>query len=325
MKPVLAIVHPTDLVGEEVRGSLGRRRDLWREVRLLSTVGDEIGALTEIGGAAAMVVAIDDDDLASNLAGVDAAFFCGPIERNRPLLAARPAGCAAIVLSSDATPADGHPVVAAINLETVAAGGVLLSPHPGVVMLANLLYPLRGFGLASASATLLQPISVFGKPALEEVLDQTRNLLRFAGPEPREIFPAQLAFNLLPAEAPLGALGSHLEKVLGSGLEMMIQLVQAPVFHSYAVGLSLRLAEDPGLEAVRRALGDHPANELAVDPELLGPIDAAAREEVLIGPVRAAPGQPGGYLVWAVMDNLTCGGASNALRILEALGFGVAH
>ena len=49
-------------------------------------------------------------------------------------------------------------------------------------------------------------------------------------------------------------------------------------------------------------------------------IDAAARDEVLIRAVEPDPAVPGGYRLWAVMDNLTCGGALNAVQIAEVLG-----
>ena len=52
---VIAIVHPTGLLGTEIRETLDRRHELWREIRLYSDREDEIGSLTEIGGSAAMV------------------------------------------------------------------------------------------------------------------------------------------------------------------------------------------------------------------------------------------------------------------------------
>ena len=48
-----------------------------------------------------------------------------------------------------------------------------------------------------------------------------------------------------------------------------------------------------------------------------GPVDAAAREEVVVGSVRPDAGAPGGYWIWAVMDNLTRGGALNAVEVAE--------
>ena len=46
-----------------------------------------------------------------------------------------------------------------------------------------------------------------------------------------------------------------------------------------------------------------------------GPIAAAGSKKVLLGPVEPASGQPGRYWLRAVMDNLTRGGAVNALEI----------
>ncbi len=52
---------------------------------------------------------------------------------------------------------------------------------------------------------------------------------------------------------------------------------------------------------------------------LAGPIAAAGSNRVLLGPVAAADGRPGRYWLRAVMDNLTRGGAVNALEIAAAV------
>jgi aspartate-semialdehyde dehydrogenase len=57
---------------------------------------------------------------------------------------------------------------------------------------------------------------------------------------------------------------------------------------------------------------------LSDKPRLLGPIDAAASDKVLFGTVRKDEAA-GGLWLWAVMDNLTRGGALNAIEIAEAL------
>ena len=72
-------------------------------------------------------------------------------------------------------------------------------------------------------------------------------------------------------------------------------------------------------ERYGEALAAHPLNDASPDPDLLGMIDAAGRDEVLLGPVEAVAGLPGTYRIWAVMDNLTCGAAVNAVHILEAV------
>lgn len=319
---VLALIHPTDLLAVELRESLDRRRDLWRELRLLSTSEEEVGTLVEVRGAAAMVQGLEED----SLEGVDVVFFSGPIEPSRPLLRALPPAAIAVVLSPDAGPEDGQPLIAGVNLEAAEPGRPLLSPHPGAVALAHLLHPLGSFGPRRAVATLLEPVSTCGKAGLDEMLEQTRGILTFRGSPPAEILPAQLAFNVLPSVgAPTAHMAAHLRAVLQGDLEISIHVLKAGVFHSYGICLHVELAEDPGVEAVVEALAEHPMNDRSPDPELLGPIDAAARDEVLIGPVVPDPARPGAYQVWAVMDNLTCGGARNALAILEAVSAPMTH
>ncbi|HZI63277.1 MAG TPA: Asd/ArgC dimerization domain-containing protein, partial [Thermoanaerobaculia bacterium] len=251
------------------------------------------------------------------LEGVDLAFFCGDIEGNRPLLDRLPSETTAIVLSPDATRGDGVPVVAGINLDEATVGQVLISPHPGAVALAHLLFPLQPLGLESAVATLVQPVSMREEPALHELFEQTRRILSFSDQRPG-MFGKQLAFNLLPAAAAANLTG-ELSGLVGGELELAVQVVQGGVFHGFALSVYTRFGGDPGLAAVREALRRHPHLELVRRPELLGPIDAAGKDAVLVGLIEPEPRRAGGYWLWAVMDNLTRGGALNALEIAAAV------
>ena len=314
----LALLHPSGLLGADLVEALGRRRELWQQVRLLTDDDDEAGTLTEVGGSAAMVTKLESGDLDR----ADVAFFCGNIEQSRPLLADLPAGITAILLGRDAAPEDGHPVVAGVNLEAAQRGQTLLCPHPGTVLLAHLLHPIRELGPAEVTATLLQPVSVHSRAALDEVFEQTRSILAFDPNPRREIFPVQMAFNVTPDLWPSDHLGDHLRTVLGwpgpqEGPLLATRILQAGVFHSYGASVHVRLTQDPGPERLHEMLAEHPQTDPAVDPEYLGMIDAAAREEVVLGSVERS--ESGGYWIWAVMDNLTCGGASNAVHVLEAV------
>ena len=317
----LALIHPTGILANELRESLDRRRELWLEIALLSDNEEEIGHLTEARGTAAMVQPLVPDSLSE----VDVVFFGGSIEATRPLLAMVPPSASAVILSPDANLDDGQPLVGGVNLTNTDPAHVLLSPHPGAIALAHLLHPLRDLALRRATATLLQPISVHGNAALDEVFNQTRAILAFAQNQPRDIFPTQMAFNVLPTQHSADAVVSHLHSVLGEELPVEVQVLQAGIFHSYGVSLTVEFETDPGQKAVEEALTGHPMIDRAPDPELLGPIDAAAREEVILGPVEADGRRAGVYRLWAVMDNLTCGGALNAIQILEAVGVPVTN
>jgi aspartate-semialdehyde dehydrogenase len=314
----LAILHPTTLLGKELRETLGRGVPglSWQEVRLLSTHDAEVGSLTEVGGAAAIVQRLEE----GSLDGVSVAFFCGPIATNRPVLAALPPEVTAVVVSPDATAEDGYPVVAGINSRPAAStSNVLLSPHPAAVMLAHLLHPLAVFDVREAVATVIQPASMHEEAGIEELFEQSRQILTMTQRRRSTVFGAQLAFNLLPAagaEERAATVATALAAVLSAPPELSLQIVQGSAFHCLALSLHLRCGSPPSPQALRKALTASPYVESAPDPRYLGPIDAAASDKVLLGPVRA---QGGGVWLWAAMDNLTRGGAVNAIETAIAV------
>ncbi len=309
----IAILHPSNLLGKELLSTIENRSRQWQEIRLLSTREDEIGGLTEAAGAAALVTRYEPE----SLQGVSTVYFCGPIAANRPLFGDLPPGTTGVVLSPDATPEDGTPVVAGVNSEAARPGQTLVSPHPAVVLLAHLLHPLRGLGPESMVATVVQPASMLGDPGIEELFEQTREIVAMVPRRPTPVFGSQLAFNLLPTTADALSLTETLQAVLGEQQPMALQVVQGAVFHSLSASLYVRFASNVGIQAVRKALAAHSHLELSDRPRHLGPIDAAASEKVTYGPARKDV--LGGFWIWAVMDNLTRGGALNAIEIVEAI------
>jgi aspartate-semialdehyde dehydrogenase len=310
----IAIVHPMNLLGKELRESLDRLPGLGDDVRLLSGREDEIGTLTEVAGAASLVARYEPE----RLAGVSIAFLCGAMEDNRPILADLPAETTAILLSLDATVEDGQPVVAGVNDEAAGRHRVLLSPHPGVVLLASVLHALRGLSPEETVATLIQPASVRDDAGIEELFEQTRQIVAMAGRTATPVFGAQLAFNLLPAPLAADPVAAQLHAVLAGPPTVALQLLQGAVFHSLSASLYVRCRENASPQAVRRMLAAHPHLEAADKPRSLGPADAAASDKILYGNVRKDEAG-GGLWLWAVMDNLTRGGALNAIAIAETV------
>ena len=327
----VAIVNPSDLLGKELRETLERRNDPWGEIRLLTTREDEENSLTELGGGAALVARYD----AEALEGVDLAFFCGTAGEIAAALAVVPPETTAVALAPPAVgspPAEGRlaearPVVAGVNVEAARTGAngrgrILLSPHPAVILLAHLLHPLAALGLSEAVATVVQPASVEGDAGLDELFEQTRDILAMTQRRPTPVFGTQLAFNLLPVPAPAGDLAATLRAVLPAAAgarPLSFQLLQGGVFHSLAASLFVRLEGAPDAKRVRKALSGRRELELVKKPGRLGPIDAAASEAILVGAVQEDPAGEGAFWLWAVMDNLTRGGALNAIEIAEAV------
>ncbi len=313
----IAILYPMNLLGKELRETLERLPRVGGDVRLLSTREDEIGSLTEVAGSAALVTRYEPE----SLKGVGVAFFCGSMAENRPILAEMPPETVAILLSFDATLEDGHPVVAGINTGDAPGHRVLLSPHPGAVLLAHLLHALRELELSEAVATLVQPASMRDEAGIEELFEQTRQIVAMTRRQPTPVFGAQLSFNLLPTPLPADPVAAQISAVLtGSppSPPIALQILQGAVFHSVAASLYVRCAGDPSVQAIRKALAGHVHLEAADKPRLFGPVDAAASDKVLYGSVRKDEAG-GGFWLWAAMDNLTRGGALNAIEIAEAV------
>jgi aspartate-semialdehyde dehydrogenase len=318
----LAVINPSRLVAREVRDRLEAEIDLWQELRLLTTSAEEVGTLTEARGTATIVQAFEP----MALDGVDLAFVCGPMAEVRPVLEARPSATRAVLISSDASAGDAPPLVAGVNLEGAPTEAVVISPDPGTVHLAHLLRPLQALGLERAVATLLQPVSVLDASALDELFEQARALLSFQPVVGSASLPQQLAFNLLPVEGPPDLITEQLRVVLDTEVPLAVELLQAGVFHGSSASLYFELDPDPGEAAVAAQLREHPGIELLTAGERsLGPIDAASSEGIRVGELRRAGGRAGAYWLWSVIDNLTRGGADNALAVARALLAGSAQ
>jgi aspartate-semialdehyde dehydrogenase len=313
----IAIVHPGTLVGKELRVAIENRLKSWRDVRLLSTDPDEVGTLTEVQGAATIVLRYEPDSFKD----VSTVYFCGPAEKNRPLYGDVPPSALAVVLSPDATLEDGVPVVAGVNTDAVASiasGSRLVSPHPAVVLLAHVLHPLRPMQPVDAVATLIQPASAQGDPGIEELFEQTREIVMMSGRTPAAVYGVQLAFNLLPAAAETFPLSDLLQKVVPDMPPVPLQVIQGGVFHGMALSLHVRFGGSPTPQALRKALAANPYVEIAKDSGHLGPIASATSDKVLVGTIRKDAA--GGFWFWAILDNLTRGTALNAVEIAEAAG-----
>ena len=314
---VLAIINPQSLLGDEIKQELSRKRELWSEVRLLATDSAQVGAVTELDGDAALVQECNREALA----GVRLAILLPGEDDQDPSELSLPEDSTLIVVDPSADWPAG--VLAVAGLESLeaesAAGGIFICPSPVVVLLAHLLQPLRDLRPSLVVAQVLEPASQHGQAGLEELFEQTRAILAMRDERPTEVFGKQIAFNLLPGSPDTARYVADLATLLGDETSLSLQIVQAGVFHSLACSLFVSFEEDPGIDGIRDRLADHPGIEMVGDEELPGPTDAAARDEILVSGLRASPSRPGSYQLWAVMDNLRRGGASNVIEILEGL------
>ncbi|MDR3765371.1 MAG: Asd/ArgC dimerization domain-containing protein [Acidobacteriota bacterium] len=185
--------------------------------------------------------------------------------------------------------------------------------HPAAVMLALLLARLeKAVPLQMASAVVSQPASEYGRAGLDELHDQTVNLLSFQQ-MPTAVFGAQISFNVAAhsapeARQPLAEVEArilrHYQAITGGGVAVpALLLQQAPVFHGYTAAIYVRTRELTTSEALEGALrgahvrvsaeaGEHPSN-----------INIPGQPDILAS-VKADASGGNGYWIFAACDNL---------------------
>lgn len=309
----IAVLDPTTLLGREVKEALEAHPTLGADLRLLTTDQEDFGTLTEVAGSAAVVGQADPETLGQ----VDVLFVCGELAPSRRVIDGLPTGATTLLLSPEATVAEGQPVVAGVNPRALERGAVLLSPHPAAVLLSHLLHALAPLTPTRAVATLVLPASLHGERGIDQLLEQTRSILNLAGPPEGGLFGGQLAFNVLPAAMAGEGVAGQVGTVLDGGPTVAVELLQGAVFHGLHASLWLEVDSPADATTVSDLLLDSPWIEAAAEAAALGPVAAATEGKILLGGVRAAG--PGGFWVRAVMDNLTRGGALNAVEAAAGL------
>jgi len=203
-----------------------------------------------------------------------------------------------------------------------------VSAHPAVIVISSLLLRLAArFPLKSAVAQLFTSASEIGSRGIEELQKQTVNLLSFQK-IPRQIFGAQLAFNLLPR---LGRVEhteltnleararQQLRQYLGNRVPLpALRLFQVPVFYSLALSLYVETTTPVPPEAAGAALQGERIRLRRLSQEAPSQLEVTGSSDILIDCVTSDAEHPTGIWVWAVADNVRLA-AVNAVEIAESL------
>ena len=201
---------------------------------------------------------------------------------------------------------------AAPDLKTPA----VVAGHPAAVMLALVAARLQAkLSLTNAAATVMEPASEHGRAAMDELHQQTVNLLSFHD-LPKEQYDAQVSFNLLPslgdaAKVKLRETEDRIRRhyaVLAGGTlpKLALQLVQAPVFHGYVASVLVELAKAATVEQLEQALAGEPLDIVVGESDPPSNLSAAGQDEIMVR-VRGEGGEgetSTRFWLWLAADNL---------------------
>ena len=313
----IAIAGASTLLGRELKDAVSESTLADDNFTLLDD-DQALGTLDQVGDEITFVQSINSDSFDR----VDFTFFCGSEALTlRHWQEALRAGSTVIDLSG-ALDQDPGVLVRAPWLESHAAPDLftpaVVPAHPAAVALGLLLERVQEAApVRSASATLLVPASEFGRGAMDELHQQTVNLLSFQA-IPRAVYEAQAAYNLLTgfgegARISLTRLEERIQRhyhTLGGGRwpVLALQAVAAPVFHGHTFSLSVELERPLDVALIEDALSGPYLELILEDTDSPSNLAATGQNGVLVRmrPVRETrnPSLASRLWLWAASDNL---------------------
>ncbi len=267
--------------------------------------------------------------------GIDFALFSAGASRSREFAPAAARAGAVVIDNSSAFRMDPEVplVVPEINPEAAFRHqGIIANPNCTTIVMLMPLKPLHDHArVRRVVATSYQAVSGAGAKAIEELRGQMTAWVK-GEPLTAEVFPHQIAFNVLPhVDAFLEngytreemKLVHETRKILGDEtIQVSPTAVRVPVFRAHSVAVNVE-TERPVSAATARALfAAFPGLRVLDDPSRLEypmPLTAAGTDDCYVGRIRQDLSRENALNFWAVGDQLRKGAALNAVQIAELL------
>ncbi len=311
----VAIVGAASLKGKEIAEILRERNFPAADVRLLDD-DESLGQLEAVGDEMNFIQSIRSEQFER----VDFAFFSSdPRSTRNNWKIARDLGDTIVDLSfalEDEVGASvrspwierqtGQPVTPELQ------PGPVVVAHPAATVLA--LLALRGAKAGKIErmvATVFEPASENGQKGMDELHEQTVNLLSFQD-LPKNVFDIQVAFNLaarygqrseLALEAVSERIRKHYRRIARSAAEPALQVLQAPVFHGHGFSVYLEMEKPVAIADFSEALAGEHVIVCASPEDTPTSVSAAGQEDIMVA-VTSDASHKNGVWIWATTDNL---------------------
>jgi aspartate-semialdehyde dehydrogenase len=326
----LAIVGAATLKGKELADVLNDRSFPSLDVKLLDD-DESLGKLEAVGEEVTFIQSVRTEQFLN----IDFTFFAAdPQSTRQNWKTARNAGSAIIDLSSAL---EDEPDAAVRSPWIERQLGLALVPelqpgpavvaHPAAVVLALLLLRAQKAALVKrAVATVFEPASEHGQKGMDELHEQTVNLLSFQQ-LPKNVFDTQVAFNMVARYGEHSTLAlatvqrrvlKHYQRIAGTDAPLpSLLLVQAPIFHGHAFAIHLELEQVADIESISRALAGEHVNLTHGAEDAPTNVNAAGQVGIQLA-ITPDASRPNGVWLWAASDNLRIA-AATAVECAESL------
>jgi len=328
----VAVAGATGAVGNEMLQILEEQEFPVASLKLLAS-SRSVGKTLDFRGESLHVEELRDD----SFEGVDIALFSAGAAASRQFApAAAESGCVVIDNSSGWRMDPEVPlVVPEVNPHAVAdyrRKGIIANPNCSTIQMVVVLKPIYdAAGIERVVVSTYQAVSGTGKNAMEELTEQTRNLLTFQEVTP-EVYPHRIAFNCFPH------IGSFLEngyteeemkmvhethKIMEDpNIRVSATTVRIPVFYGHSEAVNIQTERKLSAKEARVLLFQAPGVRVMDNPDeriYPMPSEAAGINDTLVGRIREDISNENGLDLWIVADNIRKGAALNTVQIAELL------
>jgi aspartate-semialdehyde dehydrogenase len=327
---VVAVVGATGAVGNEMVEILQERKFPVKELRLFAserTAGEKISFM----GQEQFVKLLDK----KSFSGVDIALFSAGEEISRELAPIAVSEGAVVIDNSATWRMD--PIVPLVVPEVNRKAsfqhqGIIANPNCSTIQLVVALKPIHDAArIKRVVISSYQSVSGTGKEAINELMGQTQALLTFQEIK-CQVYPVQIAFNLLPQIGSFDSEGYCTEEIKlveethkimeDSSIRITATTVRVPVFRAHSESVNIETEVKLPANEARAVLSAAPGVLVYDDPGRKVypvPIDVVGTNDVYVGRIREDTSLKNGINLWIVADNLRKGAALNAIQIAEEL------
>jgi aspartate-semialdehyde dehydrogenase len=285
----------------------------------------------EVAVRAATKGAFTDVDIALFSAGAEASLVLAPIAASEGAI---------VIDNSSAWRMDPKVplVVPEVNPQALDGHkGIIANPNCSTIQMLVAAKPIHdAFTIKRIVVATYQAVSGTGAPAMAELGAQAAAFVNGATIT-ASVYPRQILFNALPHIDVFLDNGytkeemkmvNETKKILDPAIEVSPTAVRIAVYRGHSEAVNIETEKPFTIPQVRALLEKAPGVQVMDDPaKLVYPtaLDAAGKDAVFVGRLRADPTVRNGLCMWVVSDNLRKGAALNAVQIAEALvarGFG---